>query len=395
MKNNNSGFLAAILAFMLVFSAIALADRGNKDNEDSGIGLDGSLDTDIDADISAGNGDDATEIDADAQSGTNLETNIGSDGIETEIESENEINAEADDDSAVIKTREMAREKIKDMQGRFEEQQKKILEVRKKYMEVKVEAEGSVSEYMKVKQRWMDANAEGKQHIRTELNLHARVALLHQVEALLKYLESVKERGVDSNGLDELMAEWEDRKERLEDVNISGSELLEISKEIRENWLTHRSFLKKQIGLYVSSKINGLTEKAETFVQKYEQIIADLNAEGKDVTLLQKGLDKLKADLNLFADAQAKLKLAFEDANNSQSSNDAIRQANQLLKAMQEQLKKDFRLMKTLFKATRELNSSVSISASTNAEINASLREKNDVDDELEELEQEDEGDDD
>ena len=380
---------------MLVFSAIALADRGNKDNEDSGIGLDDSLDTDIDADISAGNGDDATEIDADAQSGTNLETNIGSDGIETEIESENEINAEADDDSAVIKTREMAMEKIKDMQGRFEEQQKKILEVRKKYMEVKVEAEGSVSEYMKVKQRWMDANAEGKQHIRTELNLHARVALLHQVEALLKYLESVKERGVDSNGLDELMAEWEDRKERLEDVNISGSELLEISKEIRENWLTHRSFLKKQIGLYVSSKINGLTEKAETFVQKYEQIIADLNAEGKDVTLLQKGLDKLKADLNLFADAQAKLKLAFEDANNSQSSNDAIRQANQLLKAMQEQLKKDFRLMKTLFKATRELNSSVSISASTNAEINASLREKNDVDDELEELEQEDEGDDD
>jgi len=373
MKSKITGILALLFVAALIFSTSAIAKDGNsgddEDGDDSGLG--------INAEIRVGSGDDDSS--AEIENETEIETeNSGSDDeSETEIENETEIESETEVEGGGLTVRttikEKIRERIEDEREKYENKRERYLEVRQNYVEVREKARASIDNYLEIRQRWADANASGKSHIRTELNIKAKVALQHQVEALLKYLESGKERGaVDANRVDVLIQEWTAVQLRLEDENVSGTELLEISRDIRQAWLTHRSLLKVRIGAYINDKINDLAEKANNFSTRTKSIVAGLKAEGKDTSLLERGIAKLDADLNLFAAAHARIEAAFGQADTSEEFNAVLEKANRLLKAMNEQLKKDFRLMKALFKATRELNASVEISADTISEITAS-----------------------
>jgi len=360
-------FLALALVLVVVFSTITMADEdSNGDSDSSGEDEAGEIsdgnDANEDAEIDSVDEDDETSDGVPPVRRPLIRPNIG----------------------------ERSGERTGTIRERYEERQRKFLETRQKYAEIKEEARVSIGEYAKVKARWLDANAEVRSDIRTELNSKAKVALQNQVEALLKYLESVKEKDVNSEKVDELIAQWEQIKLSLEDENLSGSELLEISKEIRQNWLTHRNRLKKIVGVHTNDKLKGLFDKAETFSEKFSGIIEQLKADGKDTSLLEEGLDKVNEDLNLYTEAYAKLKAAYEEADGRSDYDEIVAKANALLKVMHNQLQKDFKLMKALFKATRELNSSAEISSDTTEEINsASIIEEDEVEEALEGLEDE------
>src|SRR3989344_8955582 len=373
-----TGIVALALAVLLVFSTATMANSSEIGDEDnSGSNSNGSG-TEIDLEI----GEDGAEVESETEFENETE-------VETERENETEIENE-NGDSLKIKTRETLRKRIQEIRENYEERKERHENSRKNYLEVKDRAAISISEFAVVKQRWVDANVEEKQHMRTELNLKAKVALQNQVEALLKYLESVKERGaVDANRIDALIVQWQGIQLRLEDGNVTGAELLEISKDIRGTWLTHRSLLKIRIGIHINDKINDLAEKAKNFSERTKGIIESLKAEGKDTSLLEGGIAKLDAHLALYVEAHAKLKAELGAADSHGDFNEVLVKANRLMKAMHAQLKKDFRLMKALFKATRELNANAEISADTTSEITAADVEDTELADALNEFEAE------
>ena len=270
-----------------------------------------------------------------------------------------------DDDDNESRIMEKARERIEDAREKFLKSEERYLEARQKYAEAKEKALERLQDFNVVRERLRNANASDKNVLREQLRNAAEHVLLNQINAILNHLAAIEEKQVAPEDANEVIEFFEARQAILEDGNVSREQLIEISEEIRGFWRQHRLGLQKGVALKLNARIHGLAGRAENFSGKISGIIAQLKEDGKDVSLLEEGLAKLDADLNRFNSLYEGIREDYRNAETRKDAAAVLKEGHALLKEMHRQLQKDFRLMNLLFRASRELNASGSLSDST------------------------------
>ncbi len=351
-ENNGKIVFPAVVAFLLVLSVFAFSGRGS----------DGSA-----LEINSG-----TETGINANTGNALKVKVNSEN-ETEIEDES-----GDDNSGRGENiREKIKERVETAKENFENRMEKAKELREKFLEAKAKAAVSVDAFVEAREKLRNAKPNDRNGLREGLRVRSRIALLNQVDAALKNLQSLQQNGIATVDVNAAIEFFLQEQVKLQDENITASELVQVSKEIKEYWQEHRFLIKKRIGVEISARLEALINKAQNFSMRISKVIEALHDLNKDTGLLERAQDKLDTDINLFVELNAKVKVALGEADSRKDVGKLLDRAHGLLNEMNKQLNMDFRLMKGLFKATRELNVSSNIEAQTEQELIAEIESPN------------------
>ena len=128
------------------------------------------------------------------------------------------------------------------------------------------------------RERFRERRAGFNETLRLE---KAKTFLLRAIEAMGSHLEIMKVRIESANSLsedekqktleeiDSYIAWFEDKKAVVEGVETK-EDLLEAAGEIREKWSETRAIVKKTAGKILSSKLDGLIERAENASARIE-----------------------------------------------------------------------------------------------------------------------------
>jgi len=266
---------------------------------------------------------------------------------------------------------DVVRERIENARQNHLDARQRYVVARNRFAEAKSDFRNNLSDYGQLRNEFRDATPEKREGISERLRHKSRAVVLNQVEAILNHLNAVSEKDVAPENIGELIDFFEEKKTQLEDESLSQEEVRVISSEIRGFWNDHRLDYKKRIGENLNEKIIILIEKMESFSERLSVTIGELKEQGKDTKLLERGLEKLNKDTERLKEAYEKLKEKYD----SNSENERIlRNGSNLLKVSYKQLKHDLRLIKSLFNATRKLNSS-EIDAETQEELEGLINE--------------------
>src|SRR3989344_2142621 len=337
----------AVLAAVLIFSAAPVL--ANEDSEGSAVNAATGLA--VNAGVRVG-------AQADAEASEAVDASAEADS-ETEIESQ-------DDSKAAVRAR-IGLGIGAVVKERYEK-------AREKYIEARENAKEGLDEFNSIKARLRLAASVDKSRIRAELKATARHVLLNQVNAIINHLDAIEDKQVAPDNYAEVRAFFEAKQQLLVDTNLSQEALISTSAEIRDYWRTHRLGVEKDVGEKLIARFDAIIANAEKFSARVAAQIAELKVDGKDTSLLERGLAKLNADIALFKDVSAKVE-ADLNASSDVNSEITIREAHQLLARMHKQLQVDFRLMKSLFNATRELDASAELSSKLTSELNQAIAE--------------------
>ncbi len=361
MKSNKDVFYTLLIAFMVLLSVFVLADDSNKGNSNSD-----SVDSDTNSvDV---NGSNAYDSDLDIQDSRP--------GKGPEVKPERVSNNQVE-----VKNRIEQQKRI------YEAAKERYQEAKDRYQEAKDAAKRNMQDFNAVRERLRTANESDKNALREQVKVHAAQTLINQIDAILNHLDAIKEKQVAPENIEEIIAFFEDAKTKLESETLTKEELTEISKEVRDFWKEHRLGLKKKLGNEINQRINAIVNKAKTFSERFSELITKLQEEGKDTALLERGMNKLNADIDKFEDAYAKVREMYANAGSEKDVDAVLKRGNRLLNVMNNQLKKDFRLIKLLFNATRELGKEEAISTETISEIESLIDEPTtELDEAIEEL---------
>src|SRR3989344_6624452 len=360
-KGYENAITFAVLAAVLIFlAAPVLADEGSGEDDSPILGASVSANADISAG-SRGSGDDSAD-DSDDSAEDNSETDDS--GSESDSDRGNSISDDRGGERARAGVGAGVGIAIKE---RYEN-------AREKYLDARGKAKERLDEFNSIKARFRLAASVDKLRIRSALKTSAQHVLLNQVNAIINHLDAIEDKQVAPDNYVEVRAFFEAKQQLLLDANISQEVLISTSAEIREYWRTHRLGVEKDVGEKLSARFDAIIANAEKFSARVAAQIAELKVDGKDTSLLERGLAKLNADIALFKDVSAKVE-ADLNASADANSEITIREAHQLLARMHKQLQVDFRLMKSLFNATRELNASAELSARITAELNEAIAE--------------------
>ncbi|HZX19427.1 MAG TPA: hypothetical protein VFF13_00240 [archaeon] len=368
-------FPAIALALIMLMSGFAVADDGNENDAEN--------ETRVGVQIR-----DLNKVGATAR--TNVDIRRGSNSDENDSDSDQGNNHRERNRaiSAEIK------ERLENARENFQAQRDRIIESRHEYLADRNMAREHMSDFNALRERLKNANSQDKNKLRDELRGKSQQVLLNQVNAILHRLEAISGHENAPEDIGVSIEFFEGIKAELESGDLSREMLIEISKEIKDFWKEERLLLQKNIGVRLNNAINGIINKAETFSERIAAMIVRLEADGKDTNTLQEGLDKLNADIEKFKEVHAELEADLDAAETREDALAVLREAHNTLKRMNHQLIKDFRLMKAMFKATRELESEGEVSVETEAELNASVNEGSELEDDSEdedESEEEDE----
>ncbi len=351
-ENNGKIVFPAVVAFLLVLSVFAFADRGS--------------------------GDSALEINSGTETGINADTGNAV-KVKVNLENETEIEDESGDDNSGRgeNMRERIKERVETAKENFENRMEKAKELRDKFLEAKAKAAVSVDAFVEAREKLRNAKPNDRNGLREDLRVRSRIALLNQVDAALKNLQSLQQNGIATADVNAAIEFFLQEQVKLQDENITASELVQVSKEIRDYWQGHRFLIKKRIGVEISARLEALINKAQNFSMRISKVIEALHDQNKDTSLLERAQNKLDTDINLFVELNAKVKVALGEADSRKDVGKLLDRAHGLLNEMNKQLNEDFRLMKALFKATRELNVSSNIEAQTEQELIAEIESPN------------------
>ncbi len=267
---------------------------------------------------------------------------------------------------------ENIREKIGKMKDNYEEAKRKAKEAREN-------AKSGLELFGRMKEKLRVSAPNLKDGLRENMRNSAQHVLLNQVSAILHQLDAIEGKRAEPGDFNALKSFFEAKQQLLADGNMAKESLIALSQEIRDYWRSQRPGIEKEAGENLNEKFGNIVSRAEGFSAKIAADINRLKSQGKDASLLETGLAKLNADINGFKAASAQVRAdlnAVSGANGSDANSMAkLREARELLKKMHRQLQVDFKLMKSLFKATRWLNSSQELSDEIKEELGEGLGE--------------------
>lgn len=368
-------FPAIMLALVMLMSGFVIADDDNENDAQTRVGMQirdlNKVGATARANVDVRRGDNSDENDSDSESDPGSGHRERNRAISAEI-----------------------KERLENARENFQAQRDRIIESRHNYLDARNMARDHMADFNAIRERLNNANSQDKNRLKDELRGKSQEVLLNQVNAILHRLEAISGHENAPEDIGVSIEFFESMKVELESGELSREKLIEISKEIKDFWKEERILLQKNIGVRLNNAINGIINKAETFSERIAALIVRLDADEKDTNRLQEGLDKLNADINAFTSVHAELEADLEAAETREDALAILREAHDTLKRMNHQLLNDFRLMKAMFKATRELESEGEVSGETEAELNASVNEESELEDDSEDEDESEEEDD-
>jgi len=337
MKLNSKNIvLASVLAFMLIFSAVAIAD------------LDGA---------NKGNSD------------KNDENGNAIKGIARPVQIDSDTRKEIND---------QIKERIEQARETYRERKENYLDARSEYQEKRRELKGQLEDFNSLKQELKEAREDQKEEIRAALKDRSRLVLLEQVEATLARLEAIKESDSAPEDIDEIIAYFEEKKSGLGNEGLTKEEIIELSKKIRSHWKVKSQELQKNIGKKLNNGIKGIINKSRTFSIRLSALADKLESRGSDVNGLGEGIAQLNLDINVLETQHQELRAAYAEAETKEDAQEILKEAHGLLKEANKKLLEEFRLMKALIKAAKESDATGEISQETSEELDEAIEESQD-----------------
>ncbi|MDI6817417.1 MAG: hypothetical protein QME41_09595 [Actinomycetota bacterium] len=163
--------------------------------------------------------------------------------------------------------------------------------------------------YSNAKQELDDTKSKTRQRLLEK----AKTFMLHADRSAIKYLDVLKVRVEQVNGIPEdkraaMLAEINQDSEWLLRAQIdiqkakSIDELREIAKRFREHWRNYRGVSKRMAGLILHEKLGAMIVRAEGASLKVSEMVVTLKSQGKDT----RELEGLLGDFNEHIDIAKK-----------------------------------------------------------------------------------------
>ncbi|MAG18076.1 MAG: hypothetical protein CL944_01220 [Candidatus Diapherotrites archaeon] len=240
-------------------------------------------------------------------------------------------------------------------------------EIRANVHDAREIAKAKADEFTDIRDRLKNASRADKNVLRKDLRVISRETLLSQVNTILAKLQEIKESEHAPENIDELIAEFEGYQAALGNEDISREELIEISKEVKAFWKNSKILLLKRVSRSLNAKMNGLTNKLGTFIERTSALAEKLNERGIDTSSIDSGIATLTQDASDLNALHASLRERLAGVESREDAREVLEEIHEELKEMNKKIIADFRLVKELFKELRELNRTNATNTDTNS----------------------------
>lgn len=253
-----------------------------------------------------------------------------------------------------------------------------VKEMKQIKAEVKTQAKTQVQErktqMLQIKQQLTECKdnyGEDCREVRKQARVSVKNNLMDSAGKSLKLLEQIKSK-ISESDLDDaekadLTAKIDEKielitaaKDNLDETDATTSNVgvKEAMKKITENWKKAKNAVNMKLHEDYIKRFAGSIEKVDALPAKLEQKLAELSAEGYDVSSID--LSELKSKIEAAKTAQSEANAAFEKAKSSSeeeqsvlmaTAREKIKECHSLLSEAKESLKNTIQEMKGLKKA--------------------------------------------
>jgi hypothetical protein len=233
-------------------------------------------------------------------------------------------------------------------------------------------------QYDALKSAFKDSSGVEKIALRNQAVEKARVILLLQTELIISELEYVKPEVVDVSEVQKCIDYISEKRKLLEDVNISLSNLSDISYSLRSFWEKEKPVVLKMVLLSSLSRISAAIEKIDYFVSGFESLSNKLSVSDENKVLLT-GVSKLKSDSVALVSVVQKVSFAESkvDVNSYLEFYDSVRVSIALANAL---AKEDYEVMGYLYFAVKNIINGIAvpreISSKVDSYVYSSIRDE-------------------
>jgi DNA repair exonuclease SbcCD ATPase subunit len=195
---------------------------------------------------------------------------------------------------------------------------------------------------------------------REDFVLKARPFFMNSAKVLVEYLERVKanldatedlsEEEADAlvSGLNEQITQAEDALAEAEGLDETATldEIVELSKSMRALWKEAKPQVKVSLGRSMNARITTVLKKAEKVQEKLTTQIAELEAQGKDVSSLNEEKDAFALALRDVQSLQEEALVAF-DKGDAKQGHQKLKDARKQLETARKHLRQVVHAVKT------------------------------------------------
>ncbi|MCR4335124.1 MAG: Atg14 domain-containing protein [archaeon] len=266
--------------------------------------------------------------------------------------------------------REKVQERLDDLREKYEERKNKIEELRIKQEDARERVKQKLEDFNSLRGELKSSREAAKASLRERLRHKSSEVLIDQVEVILNKLYAMQENENAPDNLSEVITFFEEKQELLQNEAITQGELIVLSKDIQGYWNKWEHNLRISAGKKINNGINGIINKAETFSERLQAVVDTLAENGRDVNAIQNAINQLKEDVVQFQQDYNVLRQAFNDAETKENKAEILNDAYDKLREMNRNLIENLRLIKVMFKATKEIEHNVEITTETSDELN-------------------------
>jgi hypothetical protein len=243
-------------------------------------------------------------------------------------------------------------------------QRNKLLKnIKSNFIEARKDFIDSRKELMEARQARLNCEENCDEKIQEYRNKF-KESMLFRVDIILKHLEKLKLRIEMSESLTEeevnnlldvinnKINEMEELKVRLQDAETK-EEIIEISKEIRDNWKKFKYNSKIFAAKVVNANLGNIILRSKLIEAKLSRVLERMESDGKDISEVEILIDELHEYL---ANAEESYKLAHEKLDELRENDEKVSGVKDYIKESRDYLKKAKETLKEIIAKIKELN---------------------------------------
>ena len=255
--------------------------------------------------------------------------------------------------TALLRLRTNLLELKKDLRSCRDDRSKECIEVRTK---VKIDSK----DYMdKASERMLLLLEEAKTKVEeSDLSADIKTRLNARIDADIKAVTDAK---IKVEALNE---------------NSTSEEVKAAAKELREAWMHAKKTLRITNALVVETRVGLIVERADKLELRLNNLVAKLEAEGKDTTELKAKIDEFNHHIDTAREKRKEalnvlIEIKIEEDVNAEDRQEAVAKAHALLVEAKTHLKEAHQILKEIVIIVKEAK--VNIETNTSVEVNTSI----------------------
>ena len=254
------------------------------------------------------------------------------------------------------------REKRGEMREEWGEMREKYKRMKENYQYLKEEYKEMKNEWREARETWKGSKDKDEEE-RMEI---AKTYISKGIDVAIKHLELIKDRIENDSTLteeekakliekiDEYISWLEQKKQEIPSINTT-TELIQTTKELRNEWKEVKKDAKGVVGKIAKGKIEYVLDKAESAGERAEKLIEKYKEKGYDTTKAEQYLDQFRNKLEEAKQKYEELKEKYEEVETAEDAKQLTLEINQYIKEISSDVKEGYKNIKELIKELKEL----------------------------------------